>query len=121
MKSRLVSLGWVVVFALAMSPLLLFAQEHACLKKVGVNLRDPYSGKDAAGGYRGLHVDVVREALRRMHCQAQFIDMPWNRALRDLQTGQLDMLPGAADTPERLVYALFQSPPTVPATYCLCA
>ena len=110
MKARLVHLGRVVVIALALGTPLVHARATACLKKVGLNLREPYSGKDAAGAFRGLHVDVVREALRRMQCDAQFIDMPWNRALRDLQTGQLDMLPGAADTPERLVYALFSKP-----------
>jgi polar amino acid transport system substrate-binding protein len=110
MTANRLRLGWVVVLALALSPTLLQAQSNACVKHVGLNLRHPYSFKDVDGGFKGLHVDLVREALHRMQCEAQFVDIPWNRALRDLQSGQLDMLPGAADTPERQIYALFSKP-----------
>lgn len=86
------------------------APASACVKTVGWVVSPPYSFKDETGAYRGLHVDLVKEALRRVGCETHFIDMPWARAWRELQTGQLDVLPGAANTPERQAFALFSKP-----------
>lgn len=85
-------------------------QKTSCVKTVAWVLSPPYSLRDGQGGYRGLHVDLVREALRRMQCEARFVDIPWARAWRELQTGELDMVPGAANTAERQGFALFSRP-----------
>ena len=109
MHAGLMRLGCAAVL-LGLSSLSAQAAAVACVKTVGWVLTPPYSLKDEGGGYRGLHVDLLREALHRMQCEAQFVDMPWARAWRELQTGQLDMLPGAANTPERQAFALFSRP-----------
>ncbi len=83
----------------------------ACEKTVRLPDTVPYAVKDERGTLQGgLHVDLIREALHRMQCDARFVDMPWARSLIELQSGQIDLLPGAADTPERRAYALFSRP-----------
>lgn len=106
MTGCLLRLGFVVVLGCLCLP----ADAAACVKTVGWILSPPYSIKSDAGVYRGLHVDLVREALRRLGCEARFMDMPWARQWRELQAGQLDMVPGAANTPERQGFALFSRP-----------
>lgn len=54
--------------------------------------------------------EIAAEVLRRMGCTARFADMPWARALIELELGRLDVLPGAFLTPERQKYAHFSHP-----------
>jgi polar amino acid transport system substrate-binding protein len=54
--------------------------------------------------------DIAQEVLRRMGCKAKFIDLPWARALVELELGRLDVLPGAFVKPERQKYAYFSRP-----------
>ncbi len=100
-------LGWLLVLGLFW---LGDPARAACVKSVRTPDTEPYGIQDATGGLHGLHVDLIREALRRMQCEARFVDMPWARALIELQAGRLDLLPGAADTKERRVFALFSRP-----------
>lgn len=86
------------------------AQAAPCVKSLRWVDAAPYSFKDPHGEIRGLHIDVAREALRRMGCQTRLVEMPWSRALVELQLGRLDLLPGAANTRERLAFAYFTRP-----------
>ncbi|WP_342618033.1 transporter substrate-binding domain-containing protein [Rhodoferax sp. GW822-FHT02A01] len=81
-----------------------------CTKTVRWNADSPYSylGKD--GEVQGIYADLMRETLRRMNCKAVFVEMPWARALFELEGGKLDVLPGAFKTEERERFALFSRP-----------
>lgn len=70
----------------------------------------PYSFLSPEGEVRGFNPDLVREALQRMGCTPKFVEMPWARALLELEAGRLDVLPGALRNPERERFAHFSRP-----------
>jgi polar amino acid transport system substrate-binding protein len=88
------------------------APSHAaeCVKSVRWYDDAPYSFVGAKGEVHGFNADLVREALQRMGCTARFVEMPWARALVELEAGRLDMLPGALRKPEREHFAWFSRP-----------
>lgn len=67
----------------------------------------PYSMRESGGEIVGINIELVRTALARMGCQVRLLEMPFARALNELQAGRLDILPGALRRPEREVYAHF--------------
>jgi polar amino acid transport system substrate-binding protein len=81
-----------------------------CVKTVRWYDDAPYYYKAADGEVVGLNADLVRAALKGLQCEAQFVELPWARALRELELGRLDILPGAFRTPEREKYAYFSRP-----------
>ena len=91
---------------------MLFAS-HAwaqCVKTVRWSDDPPYSFKLPNGEVSGFSPDLMRVALKVMHCEARFLELPWARALRELEQGRLDILPGALRTPEREQFAYFSRP-----------
>lgn len=83
------------------------AQAAGCTKTVRWNQDPPYFTRGGTGDVAGIDADIVREALRRMACKPVFSEMPWARALLELEMGRLDILPGAFKTPEREEFAFF--------------
>lgn len=81
-----------------------------CTRSVRWNADSPYTFMNRDGEIRGISADLVRETLRRMNCKARFVEMPWARALFELESGQLDILPGAFKTEERERFARFSRP-----------
>ncbi|MDE1712188.1 hypothetical protein PWG14_05405 (plasmid) [Chromobacterium amazonense] len=66
------------------------------LYKFGVAYRDG----------NGYDVEMVRELARRLHCQiASETELPRLRALKMLESGQIDLGTSTLATPDRLVYA----------------
>lgn len=84
------------------------AQE--CVKTVRWFSDVPYAYRDTDGQIRGLNIDIARTALKQMGCEARFVELPWARALVELEQGRLDILPGALRKPERELYAHFSRP-----------
>ena len=81
-----------------------------CVKTLRWVDAPPYGFKDANGDVRGLHIDLATQALKRVGCEVQLVEMPWVRAITALKLGRLDMLAGAADTQERKAFAFFSGP-----------
>lgn len=77
----------------------------ACEMRVRWNPDPPYTMRDPAGRVTGLQVELIEQALQRLGCRAVWVELPWARALVELQAGRLDMLPGALRRPEREAYA----------------
>ncbi|WP_259754364.1 substrate-binding periplasmic protein [Pseudomonas sp. GCEP-101] len=94
---RLVILG----LALASVPL------AACEKTLRWDDDPPFSMQLPDGSVGGLYVDLSRTVLERLGCQVRLVKLPWARALKELELGRLDVLPGAFRKPEREVYAWF--------------
>jgi polar amino acid transport system substrate-binding protein len=63
--------------------------------------------RDTAGGVSGMTPDLLREALRRIGCELEFVELPWARAVQQLAQGRLDLLGEVTRTPERERYALY--------------
>ena len=66
-----------------------------CIKTVRWGNEAPYSMRDANGMLVGAEVEMMRETLSRMQCEAKFVELPWVRAEIQLREGELDILPGA--------------------------
>ena len=67
----------------------------------------PFSMLMPDGEVAGIDVDLNRAALAQLGCQIRLRKLPWARALRELELGRLDILPGAFRRPERELYAHF--------------
>jgi len=79
-----------------------------CVQTVRRN-PDPNASVRVDGQLTGVRLSLTLEALRRMGCRAVLKDLPWSRALTDLASGELDVLPAAHRTPEREAFALFST------------
>jgi polar amino acid transport system substrate-binding protein len=82
----------------------------ACEKTVRWANDPPYDMRSEDGKIHGATADLLREVLKRMGCEAIFVELPWARGLRNLEKGTLDILPGALVTPEREAFAYFSQP-----------
>ena len=82
----------------------------ACTKTVRWYDDAPHSYRADNGEIRGFDVELSREVLRRIGCQAHYVEMPWARALVELESGRLDILPGSYRSPERERIAYFSIP-----------
>lgn len=87
--------------------LLLALQAVACDKTVRWYDDPPYSFRTSDGSVGGFDVELIREAFGRMGCRAWFVNMPWARALIELESGRLDVLPSIFLSPERDEFAYF--------------
>ncbi|WP_374659713.1 substrate-binding periplasmic protein [Inhella sp.] len=80
---------------------------HACELRVRSHPDPLVYARLPDGGLSGPQLETVREALRRAGCRMKLVPLPWARALRELEDGHLDVLPGAHRLPEREVFAHF--------------
>lgn len=83
----------------------------ACELRLRWSSDPPYSMRDAAGRIVGLQAELAEKTLERMGCRAVWVELPWARALVELQTGRLDVLPGALRTADREAYAYWVEQP----------
>lgn len=79
----------------------------ACEKSLRWDNDPPFSMASADGTVHGIDIDLNREVLRRLGCTTHLRKLPWARALKELELGRLDILPGAFRKPERERYAYF--------------
>ncbi|MDN3920871.1 substrate-binding periplasmic protein [Roseateles violae] len=110
-RSRPIPAAELLAAATALVLPLLTCPAAACEKTVRWNEDPPFSMRGSADGELiGLNVELVRETLRRLGCSARWVEMPWARALAELEAGRLDILPGTLRLPERERFAYFSAP-----------
>ncbi len=63
------------------------------------------------GQVKGINMDLIREAFRRMGVTPVFEPRPWKRGLLELKTGDILALSSGFRTPERETFAFFPSEP----------
>jgi len=102
MRTFLAGVGMAAVCCAALA--------QTCVKSVRWYSDTPYAFRGADGQVQGLNVEIARTALKQLGCEANLVEMPWARALIELEQGRLDILPGALRKPERDVYAFFSRP-----------
>jgi polar amino acid transport system substrate-binding protein len=61
--------------------------------------------QDETGRIVGMQAELTEQTLLHMGFKAVWVELPWARALIELQAGRLDVLPGALRRPEREAYA----------------
>jgi len=102
MRVKLLWILWILVMPAA--------QCAACVKTVRWYDDAPYSFRAPTGEIRGFDADLVRALLAQMGCTANFVNMPWARAVAELEAGRLDILPGTLRNEERERFAHFSKP-----------
>lgn len=70
---------------------------------------------------KGINVELIREAFKRMAINPQFEPRPWKRALYELKNGDILALSSGFKTPERETYGLFPSEPLAMETVMVIA
>ena len=70
----------------------------------------PYQYEIAGGRVFGLDVDLISAVSAQTGCTLSFQKGTWSTLLESLKTGEVDLLAGATQTPERLDFARFTSP-----------
>ena len=83
----------------------------ACSKTMRWDDDPPYTFIDphVPGHVQGISVDIARSILNTLGCDLKLVKMPWARGLESLKSGEIDLLSGAFNTPERQEYAYFAS------------
>lgn len=87
----------------------------ACEKTLRWDDDPPFSMQTADGAVVGIDIEINRAVLARLGCQTKLHKLPWARALKELELGRLDILPGAFRRPEREAYAHFSGPVLPPS------
>ncbi|OWL91436.1 substrate-binding periplasmic protein [Halopseudomonas aestusnigri] len=78
-----------------------------CEKTLRWNDDPPLSMELPDGSVGGIYVELNDAAMERLGCKTRLRKLPWARALKELELGRLDILPGAFRLPEREAYAHF--------------
>ena len=86
-----------------------------CVKTLRWDDDPPFSMQATSGDIGGIYVELNRAVLEHMGCQVQMRKLPWARALRELEQGRLDVLPGTFPRPDREEYAYFSGPIVPPS------
>lgn len=63
------------------------------------------------GQVKGINMDLIREAFRRMGIRPFFEPRPWKRALYELEHGEILALSSGFKTPRRETFAIFPEEP----------
>jgi len=86
------------------------ARAQDCHLRAGLDQWAPYQYRDTENRPAGLDVELLQLYARLAGCRIEFQSSPWSRQLRELKHGQLDLLPGASETPDRRRFAYFSRP-----------
>ena len=85
------------------------AQAQDCHLRVGWEEWYPLI-HERDGQLTGSEFVLLSRLAKQANCQLEFVELPWIRALRSLQNGDIDLLYGASKTPEREAFAQFSRP-----------
>ncbi|MGM9482685.1 substrate-binding periplasmic protein [Roseateles sp. NT4] len=70
----------------------------------------PYQYEDEQHRLTGLEIEVARAALARIDCRLTPVELPFARAMAELEAGRVDLVPGVLPRPDRERYARFSLP-----------
>jgi len=77
---------------------------------VGWELWFPFQYRNKAQELIGLDIEIFKAVIERANLKADFVELPWKRHLRYIESGEIDIAFGASYTNEREKYAYFTIP-----------
>jgi len=77
---------------------------------VGWELWFPFQYRNKAQELVGLDIEIFKTVIKRAGLQADYVELPWKRHLRYIESGEIDIAFGASYTKEREKYAYFSIP-----------
>lgn len=81
-----------------------------CELKAGYEEEKPFHFSNEEGDVIGTDADILREALESVGCKLEFKERPWQRTLRGVKDGDLDIAIGAKYLDERAEFAYYSVP-----------
>ncbi len=101
----------ILPLSLILLSLSTFAQNPLCPKalKSGWETAKPFQFKDN-DKIQGIDIDTLKLVLSSMGCQVTFEEIPWERHLKEVESGKVDIAAGASKTAEREKWGLFTAP-----------
>ncbi|WP_028629599.1 substrate-binding periplasmic protein [Metapseudomonas resinovorans] len=81
---------------------------HAETLRMAADVWPPFT--DARLASNGLAAELVSTALKRAGFRPEYVEVPWARALRGVQTGDYDLIVSAWHSEERATYGQFSKP-----------
>jgi len=81
-----------------------------CTLTMGWDPWEPYQYRDRSGEVSGLDIDIIREAVKRTGCSITFKEAGWAMLLKEIRSGEIDMVAGASVTESRKKFAYFSEP-----------
>lgn len=88
--------------------LLACASAHAETLRMAADVWPPFTDARLAGN--GLASELVGAALKRAGHRAEYVEVPWARALRGVQVGEYDLIVNAWYSEERARFGQFSKP-----------
>lgn len=82
----------------------------SCVLRAGFDAWEPYHYLGQAQQPQGLDIEILQALAKELNCNLTLEQDTWAALLRRLQTGELDVLPGASVSAERERYAWFSLP-----------
>jgi polar amino acid transport system substrate-binding protein len=68
---------------------------------------EPFQYTDANGKLKGIDIEIITAAMKKAGLSPDFKEMPWNRVINLIKTGELNFAGGASKTEERMEFAYF--------------
>lgn len=99
-----------VVVRLLCLTLLPCAFASACELRMTWKHDPPYQYVNEQHQLSGLEIEVARAALARMDCRLIPVELPFARAIAELEAGRIDIVPGVLPRPDRARFAHFSRP-----------
>ncbi|HEY0955988.1 MAG TPA: transporter substrate-binding domain-containing protein [Roseateles sp.] len=81
-------------------------EERAPLR-IGWSDYPPFQSPGASGQPQGLDVDLLELLARAARERLQWLRRPWARQMADVAQGELDLVPAATPSPERMAFGDF--------------
>jgi polar amino acid transport system substrate-binding protein len=70
----------------------------------------PYHAKNSEQKWEGITVDLTKSLVELAGCSLSFVEAPWARSIRLLQSGDIQLISHFTMTPERSKYSQFLGP-----------
>lgn len=86
------------------------APSPACVLRAGFDAWEPYHYLGQGQQPQGLDIEILQTLAAELNCELSLQQDTWAALLRKLQSGELDILPGASISSERERYAWFSRP-----------
>lgn len=64
-----------------------------------------FMGED--GKPTGFHIDLIQMAAKQLNVNVEFVSMPWKRALKTIEQGNVDAISYTIFSPERTSYLIY--------------
>ncbi len=81
-----------------------------CILRAGFDAWEPYHYLGQGEQPQGLDIEILQAVAAELNCELTLQQDTWAALLARLQSGELDMLPGASRSTERERYAWFAGP-----------